>query len=154
MPMRHLTVTATCDGTTAIIARTQSATTNGSAIRQAPNRPLWTRSLGQPTFRLISSKPAAAPSRAASPSIVGSAPPSCSATGCSDAWNASSRDASPYTSACAVIISVYSRTVGCSSRNRYRQWVSVYAIIGATAMRWCGDWYGFRSTQSPRRAIE
>ena len=38
----------------AIIAEQQSATSFGSAIRQAPNRPDCTRSDGQPTFRLYS----------------------------------------------------------------------------------------------------
>ncbi len=35
--------------------RQSCATNSGSAIRQAPKRALWTRSEGQPTFRLISS---------------------------------------------------------------------------------------------------
>ena len=52
-------------------------------MRQAPKEPLFTRSLGHPTFRLISSNPAAAPMRAAAASSSGSQPPSCSATGCS-----------------------------------------------------------------------
>jgi hypothetical protein len=37
------------------IARTQSATSSGSAIRHAPKAPRCTRSLGQPTFRFTSS---------------------------------------------------------------------------------------------------
>ena len=37
------------------IALTQSATSCGSAIRQAPNAPFCTRSDGQPQLRLISS---------------------------------------------------------------------------------------------------
>ena len=37
------------------MAATQSATSMGSRIRQAPKRPDCTRSDGQPTFRLISS---------------------------------------------------------------------------------------------------
>ena len=37
------------------IAATASATDCGLAMRQAPKLPRWTRSLGQPTFRLISS---------------------------------------------------------------------------------------------------
>jgi len=41
--------------TVAFIAATQSATRSGTFIRQAPNVPDWTRSDGQPTFRLISS---------------------------------------------------------------------------------------------------
>ena len=53
MPIRVLTVTGT--PTAWRIARTQAATSSGSAIRQAPKRALWTRSEGQPTFRLISS---------------------------------------------------------------------------------------------------
>ena len=52
MPMRHFTVTGIF--TTARIASTHSATSSGSAIRHAPKRPLCTRSLGQPTLRLIS----------------------------------------------------------------------------------------------------
>ena len=44
------------------MASTQRATTSGSAIRQAPNRPLRTLSLGQPTLRLISSNPRSAAS--------------------------------------------------------------------------------------------
>ena len=40
--------------TAAAIAATHSATTAGSRIRQAPKRPLCTRSEGQPTLRLIS----------------------------------------------------------------------------------------------------
>jgi hypothetical protein len=53
MPMRLFTVTGT--STAARIAAIQSRTSAGSAIRQAPNRPDCTRSLGQPTLRLISS---------------------------------------------------------------------------------------------------
>ena len=53
MPMRHLTVTGIA--TAAFIAATQSPTSAGSAIRQAPKRPSCTRSDGQPTLRLISS---------------------------------------------------------------------------------------------------
>jgi hypothetical protein len=52
MPMRDLTVTGTSQA--ARIAATQVATVLGSAIRQAPKRPDCTRSLGQPTFMLIS----------------------------------------------------------------------------------------------------
>ncbi len=52
-PIRHLTVTGI--ETAAFIAATQSATTSGSRIRQAPNVPDCTRSEGQPTFMLISS---------------------------------------------------------------------------------------------------
>ena len=37
------------------MALMQRATCSGSAIRQAPKRPFWTFSLGQPTLRLISS---------------------------------------------------------------------------------------------------
>ena len=51
--MRIFTVTGT--RTAARIAATQSATRSGSRIRQAPNAPLATRSLGQPQLRLISS---------------------------------------------------------------------------------------------------
>ena len=40
--------------TAAFIAATQSPTSRGSRIRQAPNRPSCTRSDGQPTLRLIS----------------------------------------------------------------------------------------------------
>ena len=43
------------DITARFIAATPSATSAGSAIRQAPNRPSFTRSDGQPTLRLISS---------------------------------------------------------------------------------------------------
>ena len=39
----------------AFIAATQSPTRPGSRIRQAPKRPLCTRSDGQPQLRLISS---------------------------------------------------------------------------------------------------
>ena len=53
MPMRHFTVTGIV--TAAFIAATQSPTSAGSAIRQAPKRPSCTRSDGQPTLRLISS---------------------------------------------------------------------------------------------------
>ncbi len=53
MPMRCLTVTGTL--TSRRMAATPSATTSGVAIRQAPNEPFCTRSLGQPTLRLISS---------------------------------------------------------------------------------------------------
>ncbi|MNC65224.1 hypothetical protein D3C75_1154960 [compost metagenome] len=53
MPMRVFTVTGM--PTTSRIALTQSATRAGSPIRQAPKRPFWTRSEGQPTLRLISS---------------------------------------------------------------------------------------------------
>ena len=53
MPMRHFTVTGIA--TAAFIAATQSPTSAGSAIRQAPKRPSCTRSDGQPTLRLISS---------------------------------------------------------------------------------------------------
>ena len=53
MPMRCFTVTGRL--TASRIAFTQSATSCGSAIRQAPNEPRCTRSLGQPQFRLISS---------------------------------------------------------------------------------------------------
>ena len=55
MPMRHFTVTGI--DTAAFMAATQSPTSAGSAIRQAPKRPSCTRSDGQPTLRLISSKP-------------------------------------------------------------------------------------------------
>ena len=50
---RGLTVTGI--DTASHIALTQSATSEGSAIRHAPKLPVCTRSLGQPTFRLISS---------------------------------------------------------------------------------------------------
>ena len=53
MPMRCFTVTGR--GLAAAMASTQRATWAGSAIRQAPNRPFCTFSLGQPTLRLISS---------------------------------------------------------------------------------------------------
>jgi len=53
MPMRCFTVTGI--GTASRIARTQRATSSGSAIRQAPKAPRCTRSLGQPMLRLISS---------------------------------------------------------------------------------------------------
>ena len=53
MPMRHFTVTGIA--TAAFIAATQSPTSAGSAIRQAPKRPSCTRSDGQPMLRLISS---------------------------------------------------------------------------------------------------
>ena len=59
MPMRHLTVTGIV--TAAFMAATQSPTSAGSAIRQAPKRPSCTRSDGQPALRLISSKPRSAP---------------------------------------------------------------------------------------------
>ena len=39
--------------TTSFIARTQSATSAGSAIKQAPNEPRCTRSEGQPQLRSI-----------------------------------------------------------------------------------------------------
>src|SRR5712672_3342573 len=52
IPMRHLTVTGIA--TAAFMAATQSPTSLGSAIRQAPKRPSCTRSDGQPTLRLIS----------------------------------------------------------------------------------------------------
>ena len=51
--MRCLTVTGM--STASRIAFTQSATSSGSAIRQAPKAPRCTRSDGQPQFRLISS---------------------------------------------------------------------------------------------------
>src|SRR2546427_130477 len=73
MPMRHLTVTGTA--TTAFMAATHSPTSAGSAIKQAPKRPLRTRSDGQPTLRLISSKPASAQMRADAASASGSHPP-------------------------------------------------------------------------------
>jgi hypothetical protein len=53
MPIRHLTVTGIL--TARFMAATPSATSAGSAIRQAPKRPSFTRSDGQPTLRLISS---------------------------------------------------------------------------------------------------
>ncbi len=53
MPIRHFTVTGIF--TARFIAATQAATRSGSAIRQAPKRPSFTRSDGQPTLRLISS---------------------------------------------------------------------------------------------------
>ena len=53
MPMRCLTVTGM--DTASTIALTQSATSAGSAMRQAPKDPRCTRSLGQPQLRLISS---------------------------------------------------------------------------------------------------
>ena len=52
-PIRHLTVAGM--ETASLIAAIQSATSPGSRIRHAPKRPDWTRSEGQPTFRLISS---------------------------------------------------------------------------------------------------
>ena len=52
MPIRCFTVTGSA--TASRIAFTQSATSCGSAIRQAPNEPRCTRSLGQPQLRLIS----------------------------------------------------------------------------------------------------
>ena len=51
--MRIFTVTGM--RTAARIAATHSATSAGSCMRQAPNAPLATRSLGQPQLRLISS---------------------------------------------------------------------------------------------------
>ena len=104
MPSRCLTVTGT--STTARIARTASATTSGYAMRQAPKRPRWTRSLGHPTFRPTSSYPQSTAARAASASADGSSPPNCSATGCSRSSYASSRSRSPCTTAAAVTISV------------------------------------------------
>jgi hypothetical protein len=53
MPIRHFTVTGIA--TAAFMAATQSPTSAGSAIRQAPKRPSCTRSDGQPMLRLISS---------------------------------------------------------------------------------------------------
>jgi hypothetical protein len=53
MPMRCFTVTSI--DTASRIALTQSATSCGSFIRQAPKAPRCTRSDGQPQFRLISS---------------------------------------------------------------------------------------------------
>ena len=49
----HFTVTGS--ETAARMAATPSATRSGRAMRQAPNCPLWTRSLGHPTFRFTSS---------------------------------------------------------------------------------------------------
>ena len=53
IPIRCLTVTGIV--TASRIARTQSATSSGSAIRQAPKAPRCTRSLGQPMLRFTSS---------------------------------------------------------------------------------------------------
>ena len=55
-PMRHLTVTGTGPAAS-IIAAAQSATSSGVRISAAPKQPDCTRSDGQPTLRLISSKP-------------------------------------------------------------------------------------------------
>jgi hypothetical protein len=52
MPIRHFTVTGMSEASR--MARTQSATSDGSAIRQAPKRPDCTRSDGQPTLRFTS----------------------------------------------------------------------------------------------------
>src|SRR3984957_16343318 len=104
MPMRHFTVTGI--DTAAFIAATQSPTSAGSAIRQAPKRPSCTRSDGQPALRLISSKPRSAPIRAQAASARGSEPPSCNARGCSAASKRRSRARSPCSTAPVVSISV------------------------------------------------
>src|SRR5690606_2646016 len=132
-PNRHLTVTGT--GQASCMAATHSATSAGSRIRQAPNRPACTRSEGQPQLRLTSSKPASAAMRAASASRSGSLPPNCRATGCSDGSIASSRARSPRITALAWTISVYRRACGARTRWNTRQWVSVQSIIGATDRR-------------------
>jgi thymidine kinase len=77
------------------MAYTQSATSVGSAIRQAPNAPRWTRSEGQPQLRLISSYPHCSPSFAHWARSSGSLPPNCSATGCSSSLKSRWRALSP-----------------------------------------------------------
>ena len=67
-PIRHFTVTGTGPAA-AIIAATQSATSSGVRISAAPKQPDCTRSDGQPTLRLISSKPSSRPTRAAAASV-------------------------------------------------------------------------------------
>ena len=104
-PIRHFTVTGT--GTAAaIIAAAQSATSPGDFISAAPKQPDCTRSDGQPTFRLTSSKPSSRPIAAAAASSAGTDPPSCSASGRSDGSNASRRSRSPRSTAPVVTISV------------------------------------------------
>ncbi len=117
--MRIFTVTGM--RTAAFMAATHSPTSIGSRIRQAPNAPLATRSLGQPQLRLISSYPASSPARAAAASSRGSLPPICSATGCSSGSKASNRARSPRRIAAAVIISVYSSTSCEKPLRKYRQ---------------------------------
>ena len=82
-PMRHFTVTGIV--TADCMAVTHAATSGGSFIRQAPKEPDCTLGLGQPTLRLISSKPNASPRRAARDNKSGSQPPNCNATGLSSA---------------------------------------------------------------------
>ena len=59
IPVLHFTVTGIF--TESFIDLMQSATNFGLAMRQAPNSPDLTLSLGHPTLRLISSKPALSP---------------------------------------------------------------------------------------------
>ena len=77
MPIRVFTVTGM--STTSRIALTQSATSAGSPMRQAPKRPFCTRSEGQPTLRLTSSYPRSSASLAQRARSAGLLPPSCRA---------------------------------------------------------------------------
>ena len=104
-PMRHFTVTGTGPAAS-IIAAAQSATSAGVRISAAPKQPDCTRSDGQPTLRLISSNPISRPIAAAAASSAGTDPPSCSASGRSSGWKASSRSRSPRRTAPVVTISV------------------------------------------------
>src|SRR5690606_4303347 len=92
MPIRCLTLTGS--PVSASAAR-HSPTRVGPAIRQAPNRPLRTRSEGQPTSRFSSTSPTRAPTSPAALSPAGSEPPSCSTTAPSPGPRANRRPAAP-----------------------------------------------------------
>ena len=83
MPMRHLTVTGIAHRRAASPRRSR-ATSSGSAIRQAPKRPVL-HAVGRAADVEVDLVVAERlrRSRAASASFAGSEPPSCSATGCS-----------------------------------------------------------------------
>src|SRR3546814_18546782 len=71
---------------------------------------------------------------------------------------ASSRSRSPWITAFACTISVYSRACGASSRWNTRQWVSVQSIIGATDRRndaapGCGLGGGWPGTDLDRKSV-
>mmetsp|Transcript_128290 Transcript_128290/g.273548 ORF Transcript_128290/g.273548 Transcript_128290/m.273548 type:complete len:206 (-) Transcript_128290:144-761(-) len=81
-PSRHFTVTGSC--TASAMARTQSRTSSGLFIRDAPNSPLpQTLSEGHPQLRLISSYPQDSTIFAAAARVSGLLPPSWQTIGCS-----------------------------------------------------------------------
>ena len=100
----------------AIIARQQSATNCGSAMRHAPKRPDCTRSEGHPTFKLISQKPRPAARSTAFASLSGWLPPSCNTSGCSTTSWPRSRSRFPWITASAVTISEKSSASGTRCR--------------------------------------